>query len=624
MTWWDDEVMAMLGERIATPEGMRDVSRALGDVEITTEAGAVEVIAAAESLKAAAAAAQVRATAVLDLLRRSREQINGVAEARQGLGLAEEVALARKESPSTGYRRLKAARVLVDDLPRALAAMEAGELSDDRAHMLAGEVTELSRADRRVVDAELGTVVGSLSDRQLRDRTRRVAQRLDAEHAARRAEAARRTRRVTVRPAGEPGMAFLTAHLPVGDARRVYESLTREADQILHATTPAGSASATDSFGVPSADGTGDQDGVSGAADRTGASGAADGTGAYGTDGTVRATDAGEAADRTGADGAAATSGVAGRSRSQLVADLFVERVTGTGASQPRDVELTLVMTDQTLLGGDEPGWVPGQGPVPAPVARGLLTPDLAGDVELRRIWSEPVSGRVTKMDVRSRVFSARLRRMLLVRDDRCRQPFCGAPILQIDHATRWADGGATELANASGLCQRCNLAKENPGWSHTATETTLIVTTPTGHQYIAAPSHLARLGPAGAGDVDDHERDPGPARNGSGRDRRPPDRPVLGSRDARPEQLREHTSSGALERRGADPTDGGADARSADDGGADARSADDRPAPGRAGDHGAQAPAAHDLGAHGRGTHGHDTDGRDTDGHDTDDDGAA
>ena len=62
------------------------------------------------------------------------------------------------------------------------------------------------------------------------------------------------------------------------------------------------------------------------------------------------------------------------RSRDQIMADTLYERVTGQAVAAGVPVEVHLVMTDTTLLGGgDEPADLVGGGPIPAPAARDLL-----------------------------------------------------------------------------------------------------------------------------------------------------------------------------------------------------------------------------------------------------------
>ena len=50
-------------------------------------------------------------------------------------------------------------------------------------------------------------------------------------------------------------------------------------------------------------------------------------------------------------------------------------------------------------------------------------------------------------MDSRRRVFSGLLRRMLVLRDDVCVTPWCGAPVAHADHATPVREGGVDRVA---------------------------------------------------------------------------------------------------------------------------------------------------------------------------------
>jgi hypothetical protein len=66
------------------------------------ESELVEEISRLERVKSAAVAGQARAAATLDEMRRAREAAAGVPKARQGRGVASEVALARRDSPARG------------------------------------------------------------------------------------------------------------------------------------------------------------------------------------------------------------------------------------------------------------------------------------------------------------------------------------------------------------------------------------------------------------------------------------------------------------------------------------------------------------------------------------------
>ncbi|MDN6357536.1 HNH endonuclease, partial [Yaniella sp.] len=171
------------------------------------------------------------------------------------------------------------------------------------------------------------------------------------------------------------------------------------------------------------------------------------------------------------------------RGHGQIMADLFVQRVNGHApAAVPAEVQV--VMTDEALFAdGDTPAWVTGHGPIPAQLAkRWLAMPET--DVFLRRVFARPGDHQLVGMESRRRAFPASLRRMVVLRDDTCRTPYCDGRIQDIDHATPYREGGPTSWQNASGLCAACNQIKENTGWTHQATPEHLSVTTPTGHRY--------------------------------------------------------------------------------------------------------------------------------------------
>lgn len=185
-----------------------------------------------------------------------------------------------------------------------------------------------------------------------------------------------------------------------------------------------------------------------------------------------------------------------GRTHSQLMADAFVERLTGNAQATAIPTEVHVVMDAESLFSdGRVPAWLPGRGPLPAKTTRNFLTACKAKTF-IRRMFTSPETGQLVGMDSHRRTFSGLLRRMIVFRDDVCRTPWCDAPIKHADHATPAAEGGNTEWSNASGLCEACNYAKEHPGWTHSATADGLRVTTPTGEEYDSAtPPFVTKLG---------------------------------------------------------------------------------------------------------------------------------
>ena len=91
------------------------------------------------------------------------------------------------------------------------------------------------------------------------------------------------------------------------------------------------------------------------------------------------------------------------------------------------------------------------------------------------------------------RRFDGFLKKLIILRDRRCRDPFCDAPIRHIDHIQRYTDGGLTIYPNGRGECERGNYAREMPGWTVEAVSSgldgcqhTITITTPTGHTYLS------------------------------------------------------------------------------------------------------------------------------------------
>lgn len=394
-----------------------------------SEAENIERIRLLEELKAVCAAVQARETFAFDEARRNAEAGRGVPAARRGRGVASEIALARNDSPSRGSRHLALARALSSELPHTMATLTSGTISEWRAGIVLKEAESLDAEGRRHVDELLAPHLTQLGDRRLARRARAAAQAYDPAGAAERYRRAERDRFVDIDTAAE-GTVHFSALLPAAQGIAAWKSLGGHVNTLI-------------------------------------------------------------AAGNTG-----------GRTRSQLMADTLVERLTGQATAGAVPVEVHLIMTDGALHGGagsDTPAWMVGHGPIPAAAARGLLDPDHdgpAGDdpaeddpagtarAWIRSLYTEPASGQLVAMDSRRRLFDGLLRRMVILRDDTCRTPWCDAPIRHTDHAQSHTTGGETSYANASGLCERCNHTKERAGWQHAATPESLEVTTPTGHTY--------------------------------------------------------------------------------------------------------------------------------------------
>lgn len=180
------------------------------------------------------------------------------------------------------------------------------------------------------------------------------------------------------------------------------------------------------------------------------------------------------------------------------MADTLFERVTGRSVAQAVPVAVNLVISDQALVGVDSGGAaIAGYGSVPSSVAQNLIAAavaDPASLATLRRLYAKPANGALVAMESRSRLFPKGLAEFIGLRDQRCRTPYCDAPVRHRDHATPHRLGGPTSAANGLGKCEQCNYIKENHGWTVSAEVDekgthTAIYTTPTGsHHHSTAP----------------------------------------------------------------------------------------------------------------------------------------
>ena len=212
--------MFELGEPLDPPR-LRAWTSALAESDLPTEpADLVDEIRALEELACAARARQSRLSAALD------------AASEDTRAVAQQVALARRESPHRGRQHLSLARI-ADELPHAMAAFRRGLVSEWRVSVLARETACLTREDRLAVDRSIAgdpEAFSDYSDRVVLAETRKLVARLDPGSVAERRRRAESERCVTLRPAPDT-MVYLTALLPVAQGVAAYAALAAEADR---------------------------------------------------------------------------------------------------------------------------------------------------------------------------------------------------------------------------------------------------------------------------------------------------------------------------------------------------------------------------------------------------------
>ena len=225
---------ASAGERVETPPPadltpVLDLIRSLTGADLA-DPERIDAIALLERIKGAAAGAQARVALAFDANQRAAAAERGVRSAQQGRGIADQVALARRESPFLGSSHLALARAL-PEMPHTRAALETGATSEWRAALMMRETAALSREDRTAVDAEVGPRLPRLGDQQVAAEARRAGYRLDPHSLVNRIKRAESDRTVTVRPAPDT-MSYLTGSLPMVQGVAVYAALRHHADSL--------------------------------------------------------------------------------------------------------------------------------------------------------------------------------------------------------------------------------------------------------------------------------------------------------------------------------------------------------------------------------------------------------
>lgn len=446
----------------------------------------VEELAGLERVKQAISARQARVVVAFDRVERERQKALGEPAERAGRGVGDQVGLALRQSPARGSRFVGFAKAL-GEMPHTFDHLQAGRVSEWVAGQAVAETAFLARADREAVDAELSEGMPGWSPRRVRAMAWKVACRLDPAGAVKRNARAVNERRVWVRPAPE-AMTYVGALLPMKDGVAMYAALkaaattrtapgdTRGQGQMMADTLVERVTNRPAQHAPRPPEGSKTDPETSSARSHTG-----------GRDARPPAATTSGATPPAGPTPVAETTPVPARAS---VDDVPAGPV----------VEVHLVMSDDALFNaGPEPALVtssdpsgsnPAAGHLPAALARELVRE--GGAVFVRRLFTRPDTGELVAMDSRRRVFDGHLRRMLILRDQTCRTPWCDAPIRHGDHVRDFARGGVTSYDNGQGLCERCNQTKNLPGWNARVLNAgpdpggghAVRTTTPTGHTY--------------------------------------------------------------------------------------------------------------------------------------------
>src|SRR4051812_38880338 len=135
---------------------------------------------------------------------------------------------------------------------------------------------------------------------------------------------------------------------------------------------------------------------------------------------------------------------------------------TAPATRQPKRATALLLITLPTLLGGEQPGYLDGYGPITASLARRIA----ASDVRFRRLLLDPATGKPVDLGDSSYELSPEMRRWIDARDRTCRFPGCRrrAVYCDADHGVEWPVGQTT-CENCGLLCRRHHNFKTSKAW---------------------------------------------------------------------------------------------------------------------------------------------------------------
>lgn len=450
----------------------------------------------------------------------------------------DEVSLALRWTPGRATARVALAIELLDDLPDTYAALDAGHIDADKAHLIAERTRCLPQAARRRVEAAVLPDAATRTRWALDQRLRREVITADPTAAEQRRRQATERRHVSrpepASPGGEDGMATITLLGPAEDVTALWvatDAAARHArsngddrtlDQLRFdlLTGLAWTALETGHLGCchPTC------------ADRT----CADPTCASPTT-RPPATQLGEAAPSVASPPADRPTGPAPagppshhppaapirqlRRRSQpgepvrpadtagagdATTDAAVARDAGTaghagvagplllGRRRGKAATVHVTVPIHALTGAaDTPGHLDGFGPITADTAR-----HITADATLRRLLTDPADGRLLHYGRTTYTPPTDLAAHVITRDRTCRFPTCHHPATDadIDHQIPYAHGGTTSPDNTWALHDRHHRAKT---WHHFTITTdahgTTWWTTPAGHHY---PVDSEAIGP--------------------------------------------------------------------------------------------------------------------------------
>jgi hypothetical protein len=178
------------------------------------------------------------------------------------------------------------------------------------------------------------------------------------------------------------------------------------------------------------------------------------------------------------------------RTMDQIRADVYLDLLYGkspSGKSSPATVDIRVPL-DTLTKASDNPGEIPGWGPVLADTARQIVADQADGHWQVTVV--DPETGRpLAAVTTRRRPSNHQTRQV------QAQQPVCvfvgcrnPAQDCDLDHNIPWADGGPTATTHLAPLCPGDHTIRHH-GWTYKINpDGTITWTSPLGHKYTKRP----------------------------------------------------------------------------------------------------------------------------------------
>ncbi|WP_433034742.1 DUF222 domain-containing protein [Actinomycetospora sp. CA-053990] len=440
--------------------------------------------------------------------------------------VAMEVATLARVAPRTGEIRICQAETLIDQLPRTLDALEAGQISMSHVRVVIEQTELCDPGTARAVDAELWSrPARDRTPTQLRDLVRRIVTRLDPDQLRRRPEQARKDRDLRYWSDDHGATGVLQLRLPADEARGVYAVIDgfarragdgpegekrtlaqKRADTTRDLLLDGATARRDGCVGECLCESTEEGEGAAGRVSPDGPTAEPNDEAADGptdeepnkpTAGTPRAGDAtsgpGDDPDPDPDPGTSPTADQRDPARGVRV-----------GTRTPVRAEVRVTIGWDVLAGfSDRPAELEGHGPIPAEMGRRL-----AGDPDAwwRRLLTDPVTGTASHLDARRYRPPVPMQEFVRARDMTCAAPGCRVPAARCDldhvvpyeHGRPGGGGGPTRADKLKPECRRHHRLKTLSDWTaelgpdpEGGGEAVIVWTSPSGHRWWVRPPEL-------------------------------------------------------------------------------------------------------------------------------------